>query len=98
GVRGAVGRRPRAARPERPGLPELFRQVGGALFTCLERHESFWIGQEGSRPLETRGTLAVVGGPADPPDVAPLAAAFAAGVRDLARVLPRILARGSRAG
>jgi glucosylglycerate synthase len=96
-VQAALGPRTQIARPERPGLPELFRQIGRALFTCLERHESFWIAQEGSRPLEMRGTLPVFG-PADAPDVAPLAAAFAAGVRDLAPVLERILDEETREG
>jgi hypothetical protein len=67
----------------------------GALFTCLELHHGYWRERIGSEPLETRGTLPPPPAPADPPDVASLAAAFGAGVRDLDPILERILDPGT---
>jgi hypothetical protein len=85
-----LGPRVQTPRPHLPGLPELFRQVVGALFTCLELHQGYWLSRVGSEPLETRGTLPPAP-PAEPPDLASLAAAFGAGVRDLDPILERIL-------
>jgi hypothetical protein len=36
-------------------LGPMFRQVLSALFSLMERHESFWKGIKGSKPLETFG-------------------------------------------
>lgn len=36
-------------------LGPMFRQVLSALFTLMERHESYWKGIKGSEPLETFG-------------------------------------------
>jgi hypothetical protein len=83
-------RLPAPAAP-RPALPELFRQVVGALFTCLELHQSYWLGREGSEPLPrlADGPLwSPGGGSLDP---LPLAESFRSGVRDLRPVFERIL-------
>jgi len=86
-----LGPRLQAPSAERPALPELFRQVVGTLFTCLELHQSYWLGREGSEPLPrlTDGPLwSPEGSTLDP---APLAESFRSGVRDLRPVLGRIL-------
>jgi hypothetical protein len=86
-----LGPRLQAPVAARPALPELFRQVVGTLFTCLELHQSYWLGRVGSEPLPrlTDGPLwSLEGGTLDP---APLAESFRSGVRDLRPVLGRIL-------
>jgi hypothetical protein len=75
---------------QRPALPELFSQVVGALFTCLEMHQSYWLERSGSEPLPL-----LASGPMWSPDraaldPAPLAESFRSGVRDLRPVLERI--------
>ena len=86
----ALGPRRQAPRAQAPSLPELLRQVVGALFACLERHQAHWVPREGAEAVETRGEPGRAEA-ADPPDPAPLAEAFRAGVRDLAPVLGGIL-------
>ena len=92
-----LGPRLQAPSAQRPALPELFRQVVGTLFTCLEMHQSYWLGREGSQPLPrlTDGPLwSSEGTSLDP---APLAESFRSGVRDLRPVLERILDAGTHA-
>jgi len=90
-----LGPRVQAPNPARPGLPEVFGQVVGSLFACLELHEAFWFGQH-------RSELAPSFGPAVDPlpephglDPAPFAEAFRTGVRDLAPVLEEIFLPGT---
>ncbi len=90
-----LGPRLQAPSAQRPALPELFRQVVGTLFTCLEMHQSYWLSREGSEPLPR---LAI--GPLWNPDgialdPAPLAESFRSGARDLRPVLERILDPGT---
>ena len=75
----------------RPGLPQVFRQVAGSLFACLEAQAPFWLPRAGSSPLS------VLGSEPDAPlehatvDPLPMIDAFRAGVRDLAPILEPIL-------
>jgi hypothetical protein len=91
-VEAALGPRAAAARPGRPGLPEVFRQVVGSLFACLEKHEQSWQTRGRSERLPLLGTPArpagVTGGTAAPQ---PMVESFRAGVRDLAPLLEQIL-------
>jgi hypothetical protein len=75
----------------RPGLPEVFRQVVGSLFACLEMHESYWLRREIAEPVPIFGTGPDA--PLDAPgvDPAPMVQQFRVGVRDLAPVLQGIL-------
>lgn len=90
-----LGPRQQAPSAQRPALPELFRQVVGTLFTCLEMHQSYWLGREGSEPLPRLcdGPLWSTEGAALDPS--PLAESFRSGVRDLRPVLERILTAGT---
>lgn len=92
-----LGPRPQEPSAHRPALPELFRQVVGALFTCMELHQSYWLGREGSEPLPrlTDGTLWTSEGTSLDPT--PLAESFRSGVRDLRPVLESILDGDTRA-
>jgi hypothetical protein len=90
-----LGPRVQVASGPRPALPEVFRQVVGSLFTCLELHESYWLRREVSEPVPSFG--AGPDTPVDVPGVDPTAMvqSFRAGVRDLAPVLQGILGGGT---
>jgi hypothetical protein len=85
-----LGPRLLASSAPRPALPELFRQVVDALLTCLEMHQSYWLGREGSQALPrlAEGSLWSPDGSALDP--APLTESFRSGVRDLRPILERI--------
>ena len=86
-----VGRRTTAPGPSRPGLPEVFGQVVGTLYTCLERHESCWMAQAAPEapPAAEEPPAVAVAAPA--PDPQPMIESFRGGVRDLAPLLEQIL-------
>lgn len=77
--------------PDRPGFPEIFRQVVSATFRCLEQHHTFWSRRAGSEPLPVIG--APIGLMADAPaqDAANLLRSFCADLRNLEDVLRPIL-------
>jgi len=86
-----LGPRVQLASEPRPSLPDLFRQVVGSLFACLEKHATYWLERRGSDAVPL---LTLDPQPADPvpaPDAAPLIDSFRAGVRDLAPVLEQVL-------
>lgn len=86
-----LGPRTVAPRPEMPGLPVVIQQVAGALFTCLEAHQTQWLGRVASDEVPLLGDgLPTVD---DPPalEAAPLAESFRAGVRDLEPLLSQLL-------
>jgi hypothetical protein len=88
-----LGRRLAAPSAPRPGLPEVFRQVVGTLFECLERHQPYRFARTGPGD----GIPTIGSPPAEPPptapaaDPGPMAESFRTGVRDLAPVLEEIL-------
>jgi hypothetical protein len=86
-----LGPRVVPASADRPAFPELFRQVVGATFECLELHAPYWLGRSGSEKLPIVG--AALQGPPDPPaiDAARLTQSFAADLRDLHGVLETLL-------
>jgi hypothetical protein len=87
-----LGPRLTAAGPKRPSLPEVFAQIVGPLFACLERHESYWTSRRGSEPVWTLGETPAPTGPAPDTSPEPMLESFRAGVRDLAPLLQQILA------
>jgi hypothetical protein len=91
-VQAALGVRATAPATARPGLPEVFRQVVGALFTCMKRHQGYCGTRAGSEPVPLVGDLAPAAGPRAPTDPQPMIESFRNGVRDLAPLLEQILA------
>jgi glucosylglycerate synthase len=92
-----LGARSQEASPHRPALPELFRQVVGTLFTCMEMHQPYWLGREGSEELPRLTDGDLWSPEATLLDPAPLAESFRNGVRDLRPVLETILDDETRA-
>lgn len=92
---GSLGPRTVATRDNRPGLPQLFADVVGNLFACLERDEAFWTARAGQEEGPVLGDDAAGNLPAPSLDPAPMRDAFRQGVRDLEPVLTQILAPGT---
>jgi hypothetical protein len=82
----------------RPGLPEVFQQVVGSLFRCLELHADYWVDREGATALPT------VGSPPDaeilPPqvDARRLTESFCSDLQNLQAVLQPILSAETLSG
>jgi len=76
----------------RTGLSELFQQVVGAAFTCLDQQAPTWTTREGMVDVPVVGAPHEPAGPDPEIAVAPLAERFRAGVRDLGPLLREILA------
>jgi hypothetical protein len=86
-----LGRRVLGPGAPRPALPEIFRQVVGSLFACLEAHAPFWLPRDGSSSLPVFGTELDVPTEPVPADPLPMIDAFRAGARDLAPILDPVL-------
>jgi len=86
-----LGTRAVAARAVRPGLPDVIQQVVGALFTCLETHQAYWLERAGSEDLPSVGAGMDTGGEAPAMDAAQMAESFRAGARDLQPLHEQIL-------
>ena len=50
-----LGPKVHSANPANPDLPVTMQQVVGALFSCLEAHQSYWINHEGPRTVPSFG-------------------------------------------
>jgi hypothetical protein len=87
-----------ASHPARVGLPELFQQVVGTAFTCLDQHAPAWMPRGEPVEIPTLGTPRQPTGPEVAVDLVPMAERFRAGVRDLAPVLREILSPATLAG
>jgi hypothetical protein len=76
---------------DRPGFAEVFEQVVGATFSCLERHASYWLPRTASQPLPIVG--AGLDGHADTPvvDGLRLSESFCADLRNLQEVLASLV-------
>jgi hypothetical protein len=87
----ALGSRQVESRRPVPALPELFQQVVGAVFDCLEAQAPTWLKRESVEDVPTIGNHDR--GPAPPvlPDLGRLSATFTENVRDLHPVLAEIL-------
>jgi hypothetical protein len=86
-----LGPRVQSVAPNRPAFREVFQQVVGSAFVCLEENTAYWLARGASDPLPVVGTV-----PApriDPPavDGGRLAESFCADVRNLQSVLQSIL-------
>jgi hypothetical protein len=90
-VEAPLGHRTVAPSAPRPALAEVFRQVAGSLFGCLDLHAAYWLGRAGAEALPVFG--ASRDGVSEPPPVDPtlLLDAFRSGARDLAPILAPIL-------
>jgi glucosylglycerate synthase len=86
-----LGSRVTAPALKRPGLPEVFAQVVGTLFACLERHAPYWTARTAPTPVATLGELPPAADLAPAGDPADMLASFRSGVRDLAPLLEPIL-------
>lgn len=86
-----LGPRLSPASPDRPGFPEVFSQVVGSAFGCLEAHAEYWMARRGSEPLPIVGSEFT--GPADIPatDGARLVQSFCTDLGNLHGVLEPIL-------
>jgi hypothetical protein len=93
-----LGSRTVGGQHARPSLPELFHQLVGGLFACLEAHAPYWTQRKEIADVATLGKPHPPAG--DPPafDPQPPAAAFADGVRDLQPVLATFLSSETLAG
>jgi hypothetical protein len=80
----ALGTRETGPGPSRPGLPEVFRQLVGTLFACLERHEQYWRSRTGSEAVPMIGELSPAPAAASPANPLPMIESFRTGARDRA--------------
>ncbi len=85
-------------RVARTGLPELFGQVVGASFACLDRHAAAWTARAELADAPVAGEPAGVEGPDVPVAAAPLVERFRSGVRDLEPLLREIVVPATLAG
>ena len=84
---------PRVVDPGRPTpeLPDLFQQVVGTVFTCLEWHAEAWLSRDASQDVPLTGPTGEIPAAAPIPALAPMADAFARNVHDLQPVLAEFL-------
>lgn len=86
-----LGRRVLAAAPDRPAFAQVFQQVVGSAFDCLDVHADYWLTRAASEALPVVGPASD-----DQPDAPSLEAAklgrtFDADVRNLQGVLASLL-------
>jgi len=70
---------------------ELFQQVVGAAFECLEEHAAFWVPRAAAEPLPMVGELPAAGEDAPAVDAGRLTQAFCTDIEQLQPVLRSIL-------
>lgn len=76
---------------DRPGFAEVFEQVVGATFGCLERHADYWLARSTSQPLPVVGPVLDGRIVPSPIDGARLSASFCDDLRNLQEVLVSLL-------
>ncbi|MEP7027195.1 MAG: hypothetical protein ABI960_01240 [Candidatus Eisenbacteria bacterium] len=81
-----------APRAARAGLPELFAQVVGTAFRCLDENAAAWLERLDPADLPTHGQPGAPVGAEPSVDLGPMAERFRSGIRDLAPLLREILA------
>lgn len=86
-----LGPRQLSSSPDRPALPQVFQQVVGAAFDCLDLHAGYWLTREASEPLPIAGPGVSEAAEAPAVDGASLTQAFCADLRNLQDVLESIL-------
>jgi hypothetical protein len=82
----------------RPGFQEVFEQVIGATFACLEQQADVWMAREGSAPLPVIGPSPGAVGDAPPVDGVRLTRSFCSDLQNLQSVLESILSPVTLAG
>ena len=85
------------AQSSRPGLHEVFPQVVGSLFSCLDRHAEHWLPRDGSEALPVIGPEGARTAEAPTLDPARLGESFGRDVSDLRPILQSILANDTLA-
>jgi hypothetical protein len=94
----ALGPRVLGSGRPRPRLSDLFEQVVGSAFRCLELFADAWLNSTGSQPLATLGAFADGTSEAVVRDGAQMAESFSRDVRDLDSVLQQIVTPETLAG
>jgi hypothetical protein len=74
------------------GFQDVFQQVVGAAFGCLEEHAPFWLARSACEPLPVIGSPAPESDEAPVVDAARLTQAFCTDIEELQPVLESILA------
>ncbi len=90
-----LGTRVVAPAAQRPPLAEVFRQVVGSLFGCLEAHSAYWLGRTSVDALPVFGATPGVSHETSAVDPGQLLEAFRTGARDLEPVLAPLLTTGT---
>lgn len=86
-----LGPRLLSSTPDRPGLSQVFQQVVGAAFDCLDLHAGYWLAREASESLPIVGSGLAGRADATGVDGARLTQSFCADLRNLQGVLESIL-------
>lgn len=87
-----------APRTRRAGVPELFEQVVGTLFACLERDAAAWIPRTTALELPIVGEAQRVVDGAPMLDASLLSERFRTGVRDLEPILREVVSAATLSG
>lgn len=93
----SLGPREFALRAGVPGLSDLFGEIVGTAFACLERFAADWTGRSAEVRLLPDGPSWPLGGEDHPVDPAPMAERFRTGVRDLAPILSELVSPATHA-
>jgi glucosylglycerate synthase len=75
----------------RPGLPDVFRQVAGSVFTCLQMHAPYWRTRNGSEALPLSGEIVPTRTEAPVPEGGKLVQAFCQDLQHIRPVLEQLL-------
>jgi glucosylglycerate synthase len=86
-----LGPRVQSVAPNRPAFHEVFQQVIGSVFDCLEEDAEYWLTRGASDQLPLVGPLPTATGDAPPVDGRRMTGSFCADVRNLQSVLEPIL-------
>ncbi|HEX7079250.1 MAG TPA: hypothetical protein VF363_12575 [Candidatus Eisenbacteria bacterium] len=90
---------PRVTAPDapRPALADVFRQVVGSIFACMEAQQSAWITRDGAQEVPLAGEAPASLADTTPLEAAPLVEGYRSGLRDLGDLLAPILEGGTLA-
>ena len=92
-----LGARAVAPHPDPPRVADVFGQVAGCLFSCLDAHEGYWLAPGAPAEVPVFGEDSA---PAEEPSLlepGPLVDAFRTGLKDLGSLLAPILSPGTLA-
>jgi hypothetical protein len=86
-----LGARSVAPGPHGPRVADVFGQVAGCLFSCMDAHEGYWLAVDGSVDVPFFGEAAAAPDESSLLEPAPLIEAFRSGLRDLGGLLGPLL-------